>query len=216
MKKPIILGLTTMLTLGSLVGTQVPAAHANVNENYSNEVKESVTSSLTENIPSSVLEVAPYVHKNDEGFLYVDNNIPSEIYINNNVENLEKYFENINIQVAAGLITVNDDLSITSKMMTTFASKGYTSKTYWWGEKATYTNAQTKTAVKQTNAAGFDAALIGAGSIFLPIVGTAFASVSGLTSAYLFNLANDMDNANRGKGIILNMTWALVYTTESR
>lgn len=27
-------------------------------------------------------------------------------------------------------------------MITTFARKGYTSETFWWGEKATYTNAR--------------------------------------------------------------------------
>lgn len=216
MKKPFILGLTTMLTLGSLTGTLLPAAHASVNENYSTEVKESVSSSLTENLPSSVLEVAPYVHKNDQGFLYVDNDIPSDLYIENNVADLEKSFENINAQVASGLVTINDDLSITSKQIVTFASKGYTSKKYWWGEKATYTNSQAKTAIKQTNAAAYDTALIGAGTLFIPAFGTGFAAVSGLTTAYLFNLANDMDNANKGKGIIVNMTWALVYTTKSR
>ncbi|WP_399628596.1 hypothetical protein [Sporosarcina sp. SG10008] len=217
MKKTLILGLSTMLTLGSLGGTLAPSAHAS--ENPSNEVREALVSTgatLTNDASSSILEVAPYVHKNDQGLLYVDNNIPRDVYIENNVEELEKQFERINTQVRSGQLTINDDLSITSNQMTTFASKGYTSEKFWWGEKATYTNAQTKAAVKSTNAAGFDTALIGAGTLFLPFFGVGFAAVSGVTSAYLFNLANDMDNANKGRGIILNMTWALVYTTESR
>ena len=216
MKKPLILGLTTMVTLGSLAGSLAPAAHASENEVASSSLTENVLEVASSSLTENVLEVAPYVYKNDQGLLSVDNNIPRYLYIENDVEALEKRFETINAQVANGEVTINDDLSITSNMMTTRASKGYTSETFWWGEKATYTNAQTKTAVQQTNSAAIDTALIGAGTLFIPVFGSAFAPIVGLTSAYLFNLADYMSTANKGKGIILNMTWAFIYSTESR
>lgn len=218
MKKTFILGLTTMLTLGSLA----PVAHAeNVNENnnYLVEINELESYSLDESTPSFVLEVAPYVYKNEQGLLSIDNNISEDMYIKNNVEELEESFKLINEQVLAGKLTINDDLSITSNnMITTFSSnsKGYTSKKYWWGEKATYTNKQAKAAVKQTNSAAIDTALIGAGTLLIPVYGPGFAPIVGLTSAYLFNLADDMSKANKGKGIVVNMTWAFVYTVKSR
>lgn len=213
MKKTVIFGLSTMLALGSLA----PAASAN--ENYSIKAQKSASSSLTlteDNLPSSVLAVAPYVHKNDQGFLSVDENIPEDIYNLYKVADLEKSFEDINAQVASGLLTINDDLSITSNMMTTFASKGYTSQTYWWGEKATYTNAQAKVAAQQAQSAAIDTALITAGTFFIPVFGPSFAGVGTLTSAYLFKLSDSITTKNKGRGVIVNMTWALVYSVESR
>lgn len=216
MKKIVTLGLSTMLALGSLV--PVASASANSNENYSIKVQESASSSLTltEDLPSSVLVVAPYVHKNDQGFLYIDKNIPEDIYTTYNVVELEKSFEEINAQVASGVLTINDDLSITSNEIVTMSSKGYTSKRYWWGEKATYTNTQAKTAARQAQSAAVDTALITAGTLFIPVFGQGFAAISGLTSAYLFKLSDSMTVKNKGKGVIVNMTWALVFTVESR
>lgn len=211
MKKPLILGMTTMLALGSLSGTLTPSAHAN--ENTPNEVSETVEGSvLTEEVSNPVTEVGPYVHKDEQGFLYIDKNIPEDVYIENNVQELEEKFAEINAQVENGQVTVNDDLSITSNMMTTFASKGYTSKTFWWGERATYTNAQTKSAVKSINSAAVNIGFGGAMAFFLPL-----ASVpAGVTAAYLYKVGNSMTNANKGRGVILDMTWALVYKTKSR
>lgn len=215
MKKIVIFGLSIMLALGSLA----PAASASSNENYSIKVQKSASSSLTlteDDLPSSVLTVAPYVHKNDQGFLYVDKNIPEDIYTLYNVADLEKSFEDINAQVASGLLTINDDLSITSNAIVTMSSKGYTSTTYWWGEKATYTNAQAKVAAQQAQSAAVDTALISAGTFFIPVFGSAFAGVGGLTAAYLFKLSDSITTKNKGRGVIVNMTWALVFTVESR
>ncbi|MGE8205854.1 hypothetical protein ACQKP0_14960 [Heyndrickxia sp. NPDC080065] len=66
------------------------------------------------------------------------------------VHNFSTIKDKINKQVANGQVVINDDLTITNKSnFITFASKGYTSETFWFGVRATYFNAQSKAAVKQ-------------------------------------------------------------------
>ena len=220
MKKPLVLGLTTMLTLGTLA----PIAQAN--ENTSDETTELpkvlVTETTLDELPESLItenssdiisEVEPYVHRDKQGFLYVDNSIPRELYIQNKVDLLEKSFEEINKQVESGQVVINDDLSITSNRFTTFASgNGYTSETFWWGERATYNNAQTKSAVKSLTDASIDITFIAAATFWVPSI----AAGSMLTAAYCGKLGKDMDAKNKGKGVILDMTWVLAYTVKSR
>ncbi|MED3759360.1 hypothetical protein P4555_09825 [Peribacillus frigoritolerans] len=213
MKKTLILGVTTMLALGAVggsFGSLTTTAHAS--ENSSNEITELPNATDVEDFSTTISEVEPYVHKNDQGFIYVDSSIPQDIYIKYNVDMLEESFEKINKQVASGQVIVNDDLSITNKGIALYASKGYTSKTYWWGKKATYTNAQTKSAVSSLEDAAFNVGSIAAATFWLP----AIAGVTGITGVYCGALAKKMKSKNKGKGVILNMTWALAYTVKSR
>lgn len=216
MKKTIILGVTSMLALGSLSGF----AHAD--EKTSNVSTKSHGATLNVNVPNlhastedaseSISEVAPYVHKNDQGFLYVDSNMPEYIYIKNQVDLLEKSFEEINKQVANGQVVVNDDLSITNKsMITPFATKPK-SETFWWGVRTTYTNSQTNSAVKELTTAGVNNALGGAALFWLPTIG----GIVTLSGAYCLKLADSMSSHNKGKGVILDMTWVLAWSCESR
>lgn len=214
MKKTLIFGVSSMLALGSLSGVMAPTAHASENSSY--EVTKSFTSvELTEVSPeeSSTLisEVAPYVHKNDQGFLYVDSSIPNDTYIKHDVAQLEKSFEEINAKVENGFVTVNDDLSITPTFQT-FAEKNFTSEYFWWGERGTYTNQQAIDATKGVNKAAIDVGWIGALTAWIP----GFAGVTGVTSGYLYKLGSGMEAANKGKGIIIDMNWTLTYTIKSR
>ncbi|TMU83438.1 hypothetical protein FGG79_19715 [Bacillus sp. BHET2] len=215
MKKTLILGATTMITIGAFNGSLTTFAHAS--ESPTNEITKLSGASLTEDASASISEVAPYIHKDSKGFLYVDSNIPRDIYINNKVELLEESFKEINMQVANGQVVINGDLSITNKSnFKTFASakasKGYTSKTYWWGERATYTNSQTKTAVQQLQDAAIHEGFVAAALFWLPPI----AGVGGITGAYCGKLASSMKSHNKGKGVILDMTWVLAYSVKSR
>ncbi|AOH53367.1 hypothetical protein ABE28_003305 [Peribacillus muralis] len=213
MKKTINLGVATMLALGAVGGTfgsLTTTAHAS--ENSSNEITEVPNATEVEDTTTLISEIESYIHKDAQGFLYVDSDIPIDLYNEYKVDLLEEYFEEINEQVANGQVEVNDDLSIIDKSFTTFASKGYTSKKFWWGERATYTNAQTKKTVGQLEDAGIDIAFIGAAYLLLPPI----AGGVGLTSAYCGKLAKSMKSKNKGKGVIVDMTWALAYKVKSR
>jgi hypothetical protein len=214
-RKAFILGATTIITLGFSNGSLSAIAHAN--ENISNEITRLQEASLTEDASELILEVAPYVHKDEQGFLYVDHNIPQDIYTKNEVDVLEESFREINRQVENGLVVVNDDLSISNKskfqaMASASTSKGYTSKTYWWGIRATYTDSQAKKAIKQLEDASDHEQTLGTVLFWLPPV----AGIAGITGLYCKNLGKSMKSHNKGKGVILDMTWALTYKVKSR
>lgn len=216
MKKAVILGVSSMLTLGFFSPSLGSVAEASGSQKEVITETKATSNPGTEEASVSVSEVAPYVHKNDQGHLYVDQDIPMDVYVQNEVSSLEKSFEEINKQVDSGQLVVNEDLSITNKLddaiFAKAASKGYTSKTYWWGERATYTNYQTKVAVKQLRDAAIDTAFNSVYAVIIPPV----AAVTSLTAAYLNKVAKSMENANRGNGVILDMTWALAYSVKSR
>ncbi|KAA0562287.1 hypothetical protein F0342_17890 [Bacillus sp. CH30_1T] len=216
MKKALILGATTILTLGFSSGFLSNIAHAN--ENISNEITGLPVASLAEDASEVIFEVAPYVHKNDQGFLYVDSSIPQDVYIKNELAVLEKSFEEINRQVKNGQVVVNEDLSITNLSVTNkykfmaAARKGYTSKTYWWGVRATYTDSQAKKAIKQLEDASDTEQDYATILFWLPPV----AGIAGITGVYCKKLGKAMKSHNKGKGVILDMTWALTYKVKSR
>jgi hypothetical protein len=118
--------------------------------------------------------------------------------------------------VANGQVVVNDDLSIANKsnFQASFAaaSKGYTSKTYWWEVRATYSNSQAKTAIKQLQDAADHEQFLLASLFWLPPV----AGIGGIIGAYCQKLEKTMKSHNKGKGVILDMTWALTYKCKSR
>lgn len=156
-------------------------------------------------------EVAPYIYKNSEGHLAVSDSIPEDIYERNNVFQLEQTFKETNKQVDARQAVVNDDLTITDFTKSTRA-RGVSFNRYWWGVQSVYTNAATRQAIRDFN---YYAAGVGVGSAalaWLPAIG----GIGGFIAAYSGLLANRFEANNRGRGVTLNMTWALVYDVKSR
>lgn len=233
MKKPLILSMTTMLALSTLSMNLAPSAYAS--ENSVNQIEETTASErevsdkkilfrenvaklleereMVRQVDAGIAAVEPYVLTDANGMFYIDKNIPTDVYEKYNVQDLEKEFAEINLQVKNNEVEINDDLSITSNQVETLAKKkGYTSKRFWWGERATYTNTQAKNAISQLNSAAINIGFGGALTFWLPL-----ASVpAGITAYYCHKLGDSMSRANKGRGVILDMTWALTYKTKSR
>lgn len=145
-------------------------------------------------------------------------NLPENVVIDDvTYQSLVSNIAIANEEITNSNATINPvTKEITETGFVVFSSKGYRSQKFWWGERATYTNAQTNSAVKQLNVA---AAQIGFGAVglaFIPVVGTAAGGTAGITAAYLTLLSAKMDAANKGRGVIVDMTWALVFTVKSR
>lgn len=89
-------------------------------------------------------------------------------------------------------------------------------QTFWWGERTTYSNSQTNHAVKALNAAAAQNALLSSVIAIVPILGQPFGIIGGITSGYLALFAARMDLANKGNGVVTDVTRALVFTIKSR
>lgn len=155
-------------------------------------------------------------------FVFVENNqfvlkLPEGIEVDDVTYNaVVSSINKANEEITKNNATINEiTKTIDTNEITLFSSQGYTSQKFWWGERGIYTNAQTNAAVKQGNVA---AAQIGLGTAFLafiPLLGP-LAAGTGVTAAYITLLTSKMDAANNGRGVIVDMTWALVFTVKSR
>lgn len=120
-----------------------------------------------------------------------------------------------NEEIAKNDGTIDPNTKVINTNEISIFSSGYTSQKFWWGERATYTSAQTTRAVKDTYVA---AAQIGLGTLGLAAIPflQVLAVPTGITGGYLTLLASKMDAANKGRGVILDMTKALAFTVKSR
>ena len=134
-------------------------------------------------------------------------------------ENLLNLFNNgietINAEVQNGNLEVLADGSLIDANDSDFYVQGGSTydKTYWWGKKRYKSTYYANKWVSELNTvANVNAgAAVVAGAIF----GGFGAIPNGLTAAYAYQLANKVSykNSLSNRGIIANVTWALVFTT---
>ena len=155
-------------------------------------------------------------------FVSVENNqfvlnLPDYVEIDDATYNaLVSSIDTANTEVVNNNATIDPNTkTINTNEMTLFATKGYSSKKFWWGERATYSNTQTIKAVKEINVGAAKIALGAGGMAFIPVLNTA-AATAGVTAGYLILLSSKMDAANKGRGVIVDVTWALIFTVKSR
>ena len=136
------------------------------------------------------------------------------------IDGQEVYFNYLNSQARNGKIIINKDLSITSaaENVSPKASSGHwsscgggrnTSTTnYWWGYARYACDCETRRMSSDFNSCASVAAGIG-------VVGAYFGGIGavpgGLSSAYFWLLASRLDANNHGRGVYIEMTWALVF-----
>lgn len=134
------------------------------------------------------------------------------------VNMFEAGIDSVNEEVAQGDLEVLEDGSLIDSEDENFYVQGGSTydKTYWWGKKRYKSTYAANKWVSQLNTAGNlnAGAAVLAGAIF----GGVGAIPNGLTSAYSYQLANKVSyrNSLNNRGIIANLTWALVFTTSSQ
>lgn len=151
--------------------------------------------------------IKPYVEVTEEGTIRFKK-LPKGFYEKYNLEELQKHFDNLNTLSKAGNITINEDLSIQEKLPVTRAKAVYGKWTYhWWGYDRKFNNAQAKAYMNQLNTAAAGAAIVaGLASPFPPVAG-----IAGVQSGYWSLLSARVDANNKGRGVYVAVTYALVF-----
>lgn len=134
------------------------------------------------------------------------------------VNMFEAGIQNVNEEVSQGELEVLEDGSLIDAEDENFYVQGGSTydKSYWWGKKRYKSTAAANKWVSQLNTA----ANLNAGAAVL--AGAVFGGVgsipNGLTAAYSYQLANKVSyrNSLNKRGIIANLTYALVFTTSSQ
>lgn len=114
--------------------------------------------------------------------------------------NCKIIFDELNQLALDGVITINEDLSIQDNSIT--ANAVYGSWTYhWWGYDRKFNNAQT------TQYYNYLLTLAAGGGAFLPPV----AAIAGVSSGYWALLATRVNANNKGRGVLVEVTWVAVF-----
>lgn len=213
-RKGLVLSLSGLLLTGSIVPI---AANAQNNEE-SKQMSVNYTGVSTAQDEQEVMinTVEKYVNLNPDGTIELSEEIPKELVEKYDINSLKERFESLNQQVKDGRIVINEDLSISEKnlIQARAAAKYEKTKRYWWGDKNWYTNAQTKAHIKDLNSAVIAAGGVATAMGTLGFVPGAFTGA--VAGTYWGLLASRMDAHNKGKGVTVSATWALVFSVNSR
>lgn len=158
---------------------------------------------------SELIEVVePYVEVTENGFIGLKN-VPTDIYEKYNLSELQIHFDKLNTLASEGSISINEDLSIEDH---TIDSKAVYGKwTYhWWGYDRNFNNAQAIDYINQLNTAAAGAVIVGS-------VTGAFPPISGIANfqaGYWALLAARVAANNKGNGVYVGVTYALVFNVE--
>lgn len=134
------------------------------------------------------------------------------------VSMFEAGIKSVNDEVSNGELELLEDGSLIESDDNNFYVQGGSTydKTYWWGKKRYKSTAAANRWVSDLNTAGNvnAGAAVLAGAIF----GGVGAIPNGLSSVYAYQLANKVSyrNSLNNRGIVANLTWALVFTTASQ
>jgi len=179
-------------------------------ENHTFSQQQNEIKNLSTNQQDMIKSVQKYVTVNDGKIEFIKD-IPQNEYKKYNLEELQKHFNFLNSQVAQNKITINQDLSISSKTISTLAVYGEWTY-HWWGYDRKFNNKQAKAYVNELNDLVAYGNLAGAAAAALmPIVGGAVV----VTAQYYNLLANRVTANNKGNGVYVGMTWAIVFTVDA-
>lgn len=201
---PTVLGENTLDNIVNDIGTEVNVSNETVSIENKSDVLEKISQEDVDNLNALA---------KSQGIQY-EEPLTKESLVNM----FEAGIDSVNEEVAQGDLEVLEDGSLIDADDENFYVQGGSTydKTYWWGKKRYKSTYAANKWVSQLNTAGNlnAGAAVLAGAIF----GGVGAIPNGLTSAYSYQLANKVSyrNSLNNRGIIANLTWALVFTTSSQ
>ncbi|MGN4447664.1 hypothetical protein ACTFOB_22675 [Bacillus cereus group sp. MYBK79-1] len=213
MKKITISTLSSLLVFSSVAAG---AAHADT-PNAVTPVKEELNiqqnnvEQLSFEEQNMIKTVEQYVELKEDGKIGFTQFVPQDVYQKFELDKLQEHFNFLNSQVELNTITINPDLTITNVTPAgpvAYAAV-YGSWTYnWWGYERKFNNSQAKTYVSELNTVASTGTIVGTlASRVMPIIGMGVA----VTGGYYALLAARVDANNKGKGVYVGITWAIVF-----
>lgn len=172
-------------------------------------------------------EADEFVDVSEDGFITL--NIPSDVVEQLSEEQYEMYLEGINeinrlIDQGELEVTENGTIYETSDDDLVVQGGNVDKMVYhWWGYTRYANNRNTKNLINRFNTASNGDWIVCGGTasasylfpVSAPVTGL-MSGLSGMTAGYWGLLASRMSAKNKGKGVIVNMTWAFVFTVNSQ
>lgn len=166
------------------------------------------SSDESQSTPDIIELIEPYVDVDEDGNIGFKD-LPNGFYEKYNLEDLQDHFDHLNNLSQSGHVTINDNLDIQSNLPT--PRTVYGSWTYkWWGYDRYFNNAQANSYKNTLLTAAAGATIVAGVSYPFPPV----AGIATVQAGYWGLLATRVDANNRGRGVYVGVTWALVFNVE--
>lgn len=164
-----------------------------------------------------VLELEPFVYVTGDGLFGLDKASALSNGINKDLIALQlSAFDFLNNRALKGEIIINEDLSIYDPNSFTYLTRNGINRheVFWWGHRR-----HASTAEANRISADFNSVATGAAAG--AVLGTWFPGLgvgAGLTAAYFALLASRIDshNSRTNRGVIVDVTWALVFSISTQ
>lgn len=192
-----------------IVGFMVPKTSFAQESAKEGNVKDHDQAILNAEQEKLINTIKPYVHVDADGKLFLKN-VPEDLYKEYNLSALEEHFEYINKGVENNQLVIDNQLNIKPtgfQIMATYGKWTY----HWWGYDRKFTHKQANGYISELNAAAGGAGM--ATGIFAEL--PPIAGVAGMATGYWTLLASRVDAHNGKKGVLVSITWALVFSVES-
>lgn len=228
MRKILITVLLTVFLFPTVTTTGfAQSIDLSVIDNFKNE-----NINVTDFTVDDILALEPYVHVEDGFFIFnekeaIEDGVDYEL-----IKGQQEYFNFLNQQVENNVISVSKDLTIENlsvsnqyqgnrsiELNKTCYGRSVAAQYYWWGYSTVLNSCQTENVIKDARIVGDTGNVSGGG---LGILGYFFpvfllpAAISFLTGGYFNMFANSLENKNKGRGVIVDMTWVGVYDITSQ
>ncbi|WP_195257879.1 hypothetical protein [Bacillus paralicheniformis] len=190
-----------------MVGFMIPIS--SFAQESSKEIKEADNNQAIAKQEKLINTIKPFVNVNADGKLFLKN-VPDDLYKEYNLSALEEHFGYINKAVESNQLVVDNQLNIKPtgfQIMATYGKWTY----HWWGYDRKFTHKQANGYISELNLASQGAAVTtGVFAEFPPVAGLA-----GMAAGYWGILANRVDAHNGKKGVLVSVTWALIFSVDS-
>lgn len=192
--------------------TQPENSIINVNEVVQNNTPEKFTK-------EEILALEEYVTVSEDGLFVLNyNEAKTDGFSTVLLDGQQNYFNYLNSQIENGELTVKDDLTIEDIGQNSFeqnigtlaSCKGKNAgpNKFWWGYSAHLNSCSSNTFSADLNSV---AAVSTGVAVVAAYFGVVPAIPPGLSASYFWLLASRVDANNKGKGVFIEMTWALVF-----
>lgn len=205
MKKLIVSLLSVIMILGVTLPSYASASslpsQANVSENQRTENSDQSF--------SDIKKIEKYVFVNEDGHIALNNKQSKSFHKKYNLDALETHFDELNKQVDDGTIRINEDLSIDDLSFNALVSY-HKWDSYWWGKERNFTNSQAIRYTHEIDTVVAAGTIATASTATIPILGASI----GATTGYYALLSARVKANNRGNGVYVRITYALVFNVK--
>lgn len=168
-----------------------------------------------------VMQLKPYIKVESGLYKFDSYKAIKDGYNSDMVEGQKLYLENLNNEAKLGNIFITSDLEIITKnnrslqnMYRSCPGKSTGIKQYWWGYSRYANDCESKRIVSDLNTAAAAGTMAGGAAGMASLIFPGAAIVAGgaaFDAGYWWLVATRIDANNKGKGVYIEMTWALLF-----